>query len=444
MQLLPHQIEDARFLASRPGTSGCFSGMGTGKTLTALEAWKRSDANTVLIIAPPIALRMWNAEAERHCDYHTQILKTGKTKIDPEVGVLVCSYQIAASRQAELFSWLRADCSALILDESHALKNYKAKRTKAILGKGGLASAAFYTWCLTGTPVTRWNDDLLPFLCRAAPEVINERCGGLSIEKFMLRYTVRQERKFPGARWPVKLVVGARNTPELREILYGAGGCAVRRELKEVWDAMPPLTINTYHIKLAASPELRAALKAIEKQSISSISQQLQAKEPALSTIRREIGEAKIEASADVLAERIEAGSGPVLVGAWHTNVIDLLVDNLAARGLRVAALDGRSSQVRKAELEQAWNEGELDILVGQIAAMGVSLNLQRGGNSIVVVEADWSPEIQAQFYARLHRMGQEKSVHIDILSAGTKLELAIERIAAAKTSNAAKLNEVN
>ena len=36
-QLLPHQIEDAEFLASK-SFAGNFSGMGSGKTLTALQA----------------------------------------------------------------------------------------------------------------------------------------------------------------------------------------------------------------------------------------------------------------------------------------------------------------------------------------------------------------------------------------------------------------------
>ena len=38
-QLLPHQIEDAKFLASK-AFAGNFSGMGSGKTLTALEAFR--------------------------------------------------------------------------------------------------------------------------------------------------------------------------------------------------------------------------------------------------------------------------------------------------------------------------------------------------------------------------------------------------------------------
>ena len=66
--LFPHQDRGANFLASGPGTKGLFFGMGTGKTITSIEAFKRSDANRVLVIAPPIALPMWQREIEAHAE----------------------------------------------------------------------------------------------------------------------------------------------------------------------------------------------------------------------------------------------------------------------------------------------------------------------------------------------------------------------------------------
>lgn len=440
MQLLPHQIEDAAFLAVRR-FAGCFSGMGSGKTLTALEAFNLSLARRLLIIAPPIALRMWEDVAEMHCTSKAQILRTGSTPI-LNCNILICSYAIAVARADELKQWLRADISALICDESHALKSAKAKRTKAILGRDGICGGARYAWLLTGTPMTRWNDDLTPFLWRAAPDVMREKLGALSEERFKLRYCIQQERKFAGARWPTKMVVGNRNTEELRDILYGEHAVAVRRELSEVWDAMPPLTTNTYEIKLHGSPEFLASLKELNKASVSQIAQRMQTNDPALATVRRQLGEAKVRGAAEVIADRVESGLRPILVGAWHTAVIDGLAENLRIKGLSVAVLDGRTSAPRRHDLEMVFNEGQLDVLIGQISAMGVSLNLQRGGNTIVVVERDWSPAVMDQFYARLHRMGQRKHVHVDILDGGTKLEAALARIAADKTREAKTLND--
>jgi SNF2 family DNA or RNA helicase len=295
---------------------------------------------------------------------------------------------------------------------------------------------------LTGTPSTRWNDDLIPFLFRAAPETMKAKLGGLSIERFQIRYTVRQQKQFPGARFPVTMTVGSRNTEELREILYtGANRVAVRRELADVWAAMPPITHNRYSISLSSSPELTAALADLRSMSRAQVEEKLAAKDPALSTMRRMIGLGKVAAAADVIAERAGDTAGAVLVGAWHTEVIDGLCAAVRAKGLRCEILDGRTSMSRKAELEAMFNAGSLDVLVGQIGAMGVSLNLQRGGNCIIVVEEDWSPAIMDQFYARLYRMGQERHVHIDTLETETKIDEAIHKISAEKARHHAKLN---
>ena len=442
MILLPHQIEDAAFLASRR-FAGCFSGMGSGKTRTALEAARLVGAAPLVIIAPPIALRMWAREAEDHLGLTAQIIKTGSTVSDFSAGVFVMSYEIATKRAL----YLKADaltsaCPVLICDESHALKSTTAKRTKAILGSTGIVGAFRHSWFLTGTPATRWNDDLIPFLFRAAPETMKAKLGGLSIERFQIRYTVRQQKQFPGARFPVTMSVGSRNTEELREILYtGPNRVAVRRELADVWAAMPPITHNRYSISLSSSPELTAALADLRSMSQSQVEDKLAAKDPALSTMRRMIGLGKVAAAADVIAERAGDTAGAVLVGAWHTEVIDGLCAAVRAKGLRCEILDGRTSMSRKAELEAMFNAGALDVLVGQIGAMGVSLNLQRGGNCIIVVEEDWSPAIMDQFYARLYRMGQEKHVHVDTLETETKIDEAIHKISREKARHHQKLN---
>jgi SNF2 family DNA or RNA helicase len=443
MILLPHQIEDAAFLASRR-FAGCFSGMGSGKTRTALEAARLVAAARVVVIAPPIALRMWVREAEDHLGLKAQIVKTGAAKIDRAVPVVVMSYEIATKRAAELKAIAAASPKAvLICDESHALKSTTAKRTKAILGSGGIVGAFAHSWLLTGTPSTRWNDDLIPFLFRAAPETMKAKLGGLSIERFQIRYTVRQQKQFPGARFPVTMTVGSRNTEELREILYtGANRVAVRRELADVWAAMPPITHNRYTISLSSSPELTAALADLRSMSRAQVEEKLAAKDPALSTMRRMIGLGKVAAAAEVIAERaIGITAGAVLVGAWHTEVIDALCAATRANGLLCEVLDGRTSMSRKSELEAMFNAGEIDVLVGQIGAMGVSLNLQRGGNCIIVVEEDWSPAIMDQFYARLYRMGQERHVHVDTLETETKIDEAIHKISREKARHHQKLN---
>ena len=439
-QLLPHQLEDAQFLASK-AFAGNFSGMGSGKTLTALEAFRLARqlvTDQVIIVGPPISLHMWAAEFEAYFPGdHAQILKTGKTKIDGSATAIVVSYDIARRRADELSA---LGARVLICDESHALKNPKGKTAKALLGSGGLASNVSHAWMLTGTPTTRWNDDLYTFLCRADLAGLKQRVGGTSLDRFRLRYCVTQAKKFSARqRFPTITTVGNRNTDDLNDWLFD-GGLAVRRELKDVWAAMPPLTINSLLIPLNASPELREALKAMAGQTQRQVEEGIAKNDENLATIRRMIGLAKIPAAAAEISDRAESGAGALLVGAWHTDVIDGLVADLQGRGLRVASLDGRTSAQAKQALQDEFNGGGLDVLVGQIKAMGVSLNLQHGGNRIICVEEDWSPSVQDQFYARLHRIGQTDHVHVDILRGDNKLEEAVARISNTKRREHSRL----
>ena len=437
--LFPHQERGVAFLTSGTGTKGLFFGMGTGKTLTALYAAKKLPGKNILIIAPPIALPMWLDETKAHLGVEAKILKTGKTA-PGSAQALVVSYAIAAVRAAELRDWLAG--GILICDESHALKSATTKRTKAILGRGGIAAGAAYSWMLTGTPITRWNDDMYTFLARADLAGMEARLGGTSKQKFDLKFTVTQQRTFPGAWKPVELVVGNKNTAELAEWVYG-GGHALRVDLDEVFASMPPLTHRRYEIPLDADAQLKAALKELEASTVAEIRQKLETKEPALATIRRQLGLGKVKAAAAEIAERVESGQN-VLVGAWHTDVIDALQQELQGnRSYSCASLDGRSSITQKKQMQEAWNAGKLQVFIGQIAAMGVSLNLQHGGTQIIVVEEDWAPEVMSQFYARLWRYGQQKHVHVDTLTTATKLDRAVARISDQKAAQAQKFHDV-
>jgi SNF2 family DNA or RNA helicase len=441
--LLPHQIEDARFLASKK-FAGCFSGMGSGKTLTALEAAKHAfttahtGPNAAIIVGPPISLFMWKEEFEQHLGKRAQLLATGKTVIDPNADAWIMSYEIATKRRDELKA---LGAKVLICDESHALKSTTAKRTQAIIGKHGLCESVGHTWLLTGTPVTRWNDDIFSFMCRAGAGQLAEKIGKVDLGRFRLRYCVVQKKKFSQRqRFATEVTVGNRNTDELNELLFD-GGMAVRRELADVWAAMPPLTINHLQVQLEKTPELRELLKALEKKSMNEIREDIGKKEEHIATTRRLIALAKVKHAAIEIADRVEAGVSPILVGCWHIEVIDELHNLLTAKGVRAAKLDGRTPSQLKQTLQQDFNDGNLDVLVGQIAAMGVSLNLQ-GGSHIIEVETDWSPAVMDQFMARCHRIGQKDHVHVDVFEADTKLDQAVRRISAAKRSGQSTIME--
>jgi len=439
--LLSHQLEDAAYLA-RYTVAGNFSGMGSGKTLTALNAVAMVRASCALIVAPPIALYMWAAEAEAALSCDVQIVLTGTEEMRPEASVLIMSYAIAAKRAEELKGM---GIDVLICDESHALKTWDAKRTQALFGPKGLAKYVTYVWPLTGTPVVRWNDDLYPFLLLADPEGMRDRCGGTTPERFQLRYCITQLKKFHSRqRYPKRVVVGNRNTDELRQWIFDPRRpLAVRRELSEVWAAMPPLTQTRLTVPLAKSEEVRAALAGLKKMSQWQIDQALSTNEESMAKMRRVLGTAKVPAAVSEIGERLEAAdSAGILVGAWHRDVIDATLQQLkdAHPGRIFAKIDGTVSKEKRKAIQDGFNDGSIDCIVGQIAAMGVAIDLQHGGHNVLIIEEDWSPAIMDQFYARMLRMGQANHVHVDILSGDNGLDKAISRIAAQKAAEHTKI----
>ena len=447
-ELFPHQKTMSDFLSGTSGVKGCFAGMGTGKTLTALEAARKVREAyrdvAVLIVAPPIALRMWQAEAKAWLGGKATILKTGKTPIG-DTKTAVVSYNIAQRRARDLGEFVKN--AIVIFDESHALKSASAKRTKdLLLDASGPARRAHFTWMLTGTPITRWNDDMFPFLYAADQGGLIDMVGpGRSVqallERFQKRFNITQRRMFPGSRIARNIVVGNRDTEDLANWVYG-DGLAIRVDLEDVFRNMPPLTENRYPIKLHADDELLVALKDVERMSFASIEQKLRQNDEGLSRIRRQMGIAKVQESAAEIAERVRSGQN-VLVGAWHREVIDSLMEYMADYGFSCGVIDGRTSAKEKAAIEDEWNAGSMQVCVCQIAAAGVSLNLQRGGSQIIVVEEDWSPAIMDQFYARLWRFGQQRHVHVDTLYAENKLEEALHRISRTKKAEQSKFNRI-
>lgn len=434
--LMPEQERDALHLAQRKRAAD-FSEPGAAKTLTALHAADLRSAKRILVIAPPIALRMWTRTAAAF--FWTPLVylldsAAGGVTIPQDVRVVVTTYSIAANPAVRL--WIKLwhpDC--VILDEAHALKTLKAKRTEAVYGKKAYARNDSLIWevplvfPLTGTPIVRHNDDMFPHLMALAPKLMREE--GLDSEaKFLKAFCVTALRSHHPRMRPKETVVRSQNTEILEQIVYGSG-FAVRRLVTDL-QAMPPVTFTSIDVEYVRSKELTEATRAIKAPEL------YEGDASAAATVRRMLGVAKAREVADFALEQ-HAIHGSALVLFWHRAVSEAIQEELLHRGVqlnRIAIIDGSTSAAKKSQYEDMFNAGELDFLLGQIASMGVSLNLQKGGNVAIFAEPDWSPSTIEQAFRRLWRFGQERHVQVFMCYADHPADQAAQNVLTNKTIN--------
>lgn len=154
---------------------GLFLKMGLGKTPISLAFAEQNDCDKVIVITiNPKAIEDEHVEgsflwwAKRSSKNYRLLNKTTKCNFTDDPTIYVVNYESLSSRGKDSRSMLRSTildfvrtCKdmnvAIIIDESHNIKNLQVKKTKAInrLKRELMMTAAnVYTYLLTGTPFT--------------------------------------------------------------------------------------------------------------------------------------------------------------------------------------------------------------------------------------------------------------------------------------------------
>jgi SNF2 family DNA or RNA helicase len=134
-----------------------------------------------------------------------------------------------------------------------------------------------------------------------------------------------------------------------------------------------------------------------------------------------EIHDEKLQALESV----IEEAAGASVLVAYHFKS-DL--ERLQKRFPKGRVLDSNPQTIK------AWNEGQIELLFAHPASAGHGLNLQDGGNILVVFSHWWDLEQFQQMVERIGPMRQKQSGHErpvfihHIVAAGTVDELVMKR----------------
>lgn len=426
--LLPHQTKDSEALLSQDHGLN-FSTPGTGKTLTDLAVFAKGGFTRGVIIAPSIALTMWAEEITNYLGMSAEILRTGKSPIVGEPDFVVTTYALACDAQFERIAGFLGSTDGgtkITLDESHYLKTRTSKRTVGIFGpscngKHGLFGMADRVDQLTGTPITRYPDDLWAQLRAPKAQVLRE-WGVESYEQFVEKFCRTAVKQFHPRQRPQRVVVGAQNMSALQKMLFE--DCkAVRRTMDDVAYSMPPLTTRTLEVALTPNAELTQLVKGLSEERIIQL---LSEDSEEMAKAWKLLGLAKVEDMAEYIAD--SALQGPVLTGYWHRDVGSALRANLEKRKLTVREVNGSTHSDQRDAIRTAFNKGDVDVLLGQISAMNTSWNIQEASAHVIMAEDHFSPGMVEQFYKRVYRMGQKQHVQLDFLKSSNPLDKAITR----------------
>jgi len=145
---------------------------------------------------------------------------------------------------------------------------------------------------------------------------------------------------------------------------------------------------------------------------------------------RQYIGELKVPNAICWIEEKLAEGE-PVVVWAYHKNVIAAVAEVLKRYNMRYAIVDGDASPAMKGQYVKDFQEGRIDVIVGSVSmAEGVTLTRARYA---LFIEYWWQPGKLTQAQARIFRVGQERDVVITTLHAPGTIDDRIEEGVRAK-----------
>ena len=377
--------------------------MGLGKTVQALAVLAATEAFPAVVVCPASLKLNWKKEIQIWLPDRTVEVVSGAK---PSTGhrhadITVINYDI-------LDSWVDHFDSprAIVLDESHYIKNGTTIRTKAAIRLSDRMDDDAVRICLSGTPIVNTPSEVvtqLRFLHR-----INEFGGVGGFKKRYQRET---------------------NLVELNRKLRSI--CMVRRRKDDVLKELPPKRWST--ITLTGDPAVmreyrkaednivsylaEAARKAAEESGATTDEAKKSAWQAALraqsaehlvaiSALKRLATKAKIQSCYEWI-EDFMATDSKLVVFAHHRHVVDEIAERYCD-GLKIT---GEVHQdLRQPVVDRFQNEEAQQVLACSIKAAGVGLTLT-AASDVLFIEQGWTPADMDQAADRCHRIGQTDSV---------------------------------
>jgi superfamily II DNA or RNA helicase len=421
-QLYPYQVEGVAFLAGT-GRALLADDMGLGKTLQAIAAasWlqEHEAVRKVLIICPASLKLQWAREIERFTTRDVQIIQGPAdqrgAQYRRETAFVVINYELILRDLSVINEVLRPDL--IIMDEAQRIKNWRTKIATAVK-----SIPSRYAFVLSGTPLENRLEDLYSLMQVVEPKVLGP------LWRYLVDFHVTDERG---------KVLGYRNLSVLRKRLEPV---MLRRDRRLVRDQLPeriiqrldvPMTAKQRDLhdsalsnagRLAQIARTRPLTPSEQNRLLAALQQARMACNAAGLVDKETQGAPKLDELADILAETcLQSGLKAVVFSQWErmTRMVEV---RLTRMGLGCVRLHGGVPTAKRGELMDRFRDDDAVQVFISTDAGGVGLNLQSGA-VLVNLDVPWNPAVLEQRNARIHRLGQTRTVQIITMVAADSYE---------------------
>lgn len=458
--LRPYQVEGYRwltFLYEHRMGGILADDMGLGKTVQALALLAHAIEEhraavpgepfaPFLVVAPTSVISNWAAEAERFLPGAKVVTITettaGKTPLAERVAgahLVLTSYTLLRMDEDAYASYAAGLGSgegpgtpgwgALLLDEAQFVKNTGTRawsiarampaRTKIAMTGTPLENNLMELWALLAIvadglfPSARAFRDLYARPAESGEDPAHAAATTARLRKRIRPLMLRRTKELVAAELPAKndVRVNLPLSPGHRRIY----DTHLQRERQKVLGLLEDMDKNRFTIFQSLTLLRRLALDA--------------------ALIDPDAYEGVTSAKREYLVERLPellAGGHRVLVFSQFTGYLKSIARALCEKGIDHLYLDG--STRNRAEVIEAFRSGAAPVFLISLKAGGFGLNLTEADH-VFIMDPWWNPAAEQQAVDRIHRIGQEREVHVYRLVAEGTIEEKVMQLKASKAA---------
>jgi SWI/SNF-related matrix-associated actin-dependent regulator 1 of chromatin subfamily A len=356
---LPYQIEGYKFYERFNGCALNGDDMGLGKTFQTLLYAARNHKK-MLVVCPKNVRRQWLQEAKKFfkVGVFQGLELNSKSKVESFEGynIVTVNYEIL-DRFADAIE--KSDFDLLVLDESHRIKNPKAKTTKFILS---LRDKFAHRICLSGTPIKNKKREIFTQANLISP---NTFCSESEV-LLGTNFNVREKMK----------------------------GFFFRRTKKQELKDLPEKFRSIVPIEAKNMPDMRVGFEIGD-----------------VARLKSELAQAKVPHTCDFVDDILENTDSKVIVFSDSDDAASAIAKHFGSKAVLHV---GATSHEKRETAKQVFNDENSDVrvFVATTGSAREGLNLTVA-DKVVFNDLPWTPADLNQAESRAHRLGQKNCVNV-------------------------------